>query len=75
MARSAGSHLGERQRQELQQFATLAKAKGITLIGVTMPFAPEVVRALERIPASRNLEGFPIRRNPEVAPGYWHPVL
>lgn len=45
-----GSHLGERQRQELQLFATLAKAKGITLIGITMPFAPEVVRALDESP-------------------------
>lgn len=45
-----GSHLGERQRQELQKFARLAKAKGITLIGITMPFAPEVVRALDESP-------------------------
>jgi hypothetical protein len=42
-----GSNLGERQRQELQRFATLAKAKGITLIGITMPFAPELARALD----------------------------
>ena len=45
-----GSHLGERQRQELQRFASLAKAKGISLIGITMPFAPEVVRALDESP-------------------------
>jgi hypothetical protein len=44
------SQLGERQRQELQRFAALAKAKGISLVGITMPFAPEVVRALDESP-------------------------
>jgi hypothetical protein len=39
--------LGERQREELERFTRLAKAKGISLIGVTMPFAPELVRAID----------------------------
>src|SRR5262249_647627 len=45
-----GTHLGGRQRQEFEHFVALAKAKGITLVGVTTPFAPEIVRAMDESP-------------------------
>ena len=33
---------------EFERFTELARQKGITLVGVTMPFVPEVTRAIEQ---------------------------
>lgn len=43
-----GARIDQAQRDEFELFVKLAQKKGIALIGVTMPFAPEVVDALNR---------------------------
>jgi hypothetical protein len=45
-----GARIDQAQRDEFERFVKLAQSKGITLIGVTMPFAPAVVDALNRSP-------------------------
>ena len=45
-----GARIDQAQRDEFEHFVKLAQSKGITLIGVTMPFAPAVVEALNRSP-------------------------
>ncbi len=42
------AHLGESARAELKRFAEYANRKGIRLIAITTPLAPEVVDALDR---------------------------
>jgi hypothetical protein len=45
-----GVRIDQSQRDEFERFVKLARSKGITLIGITMPFAPQVVEALNRSP-------------------------
>ena len=45
-----GARIDQSQRDEFERFVKLARSRGITLIGVTMPFAPPVVDALNRSP-------------------------
>jgi hypothetical protein len=45
-----GARIDQSQRDEFERFVKLARSRGITLIGVTMPFAPPVVHALNRSP-------------------------
>jgi len=45
-----GAKIDQAQRDEFERFVKLARSKGITLIGVTMPFAPQVVDAMNRSP-------------------------
>jgi hypothetical protein len=45
-----GTRIDQSQRDEFERFVKLARSRGITLIGVTMPFAPPVVDALNRSP-------------------------
>ena len=45
-----GTRIDQAQRDEFERFVKLAQSKGITLIGVTMPFAPKVVDVLNRSP-------------------------
>jgi hypothetical protein len=45
-----GTRIDQAQRDEFERFVKLAQSKGITLIGVTMPFAPAVVDVLNRSP-------------------------
>lgn len=42
-----GTTLGNVQRHEFERFVNLARSKNIILIGVTMPFASQVVHAIE----------------------------
>jgi hypothetical protein len=42
------SHLDESVKRHFERFAELARRKGIALVGVTMPFAPEVRAAMEQ---------------------------
>jgi hypothetical protein len=45
------------RRDEFERFVKLREAKGITLIGVTMPFAPQVVDAMNRSAEACHLAG------------------
>lgn len=45
-----GARIDQSQRDEFERFVKLAHSKGIRLIGITMPFAPPVVDALNRSP-------------------------
>lgn len=45
-----GNRIDEGQRREFERFVELARKKGIALIGITSPFAPALVQALDRSP-------------------------
>jgi hypothetical protein len=45
-----GRQIDEEQRREFERFVDLARKKGIALIGVTSPFAPPLVEALDHSP-------------------------
>jgi hypothetical protein len=45
-----GRRIDEEQRREFERFVDLARRKGITLVGITVPFAPALVEALDRSP-------------------------
>lgn len=44
------SHLEESSRLDFERFTDLARRKGIVLVGVTMPFVPEVRAAMQQSP-------------------------
>jgi hypothetical protein len=44
----AAASLDDARIQEFERFTELARSKGIALVGVTMPFIPEVARAMEQ---------------------------
>jgi hypothetical protein len=44
-------HMDDGLRREFERFTELARRKGIALVGVTMPFVPQVLNAMEQSPA------------------------
>ena len=44
------AHLDDDLRHEFERFTDLARRKGVALVGVTMPFAPPVLNAIEGSP-------------------------
>ena len=46
----AGSEIDEEQRREFERFTDLARKKGIALVGITVPFAPALVQAVDHSP-------------------------
>lgn len=64
------AHLGEKARAELKRFAEDANRKGIRLIAITTPLAPEVVDALDESPDQGAWREF---NSPEF--GHWVAAL
>jgi hypothetical protein len=45
-----GRQIDQEQRREFERFVDLARKKGVVLVGITAPFAPALVEALDRSP-------------------------
>jgi hypothetical protein len=45
-----GREIDQEQRREFERFVDLARKKGVALVGITEPFVPALVEALDRSP-------------------------